>query len=217
MPHVDDRAPQVRRQRNPRGQGHLLRNDIVAAANAILGRTGSEEAVTLRAVAREIGITAPSISRHFADPAAIIDAVVAEQLTELAAQLTAAAHSAPDPVGALHATWAAYVEFGRAHPAHYRVIFERRFLSLWDEEQRPMTETAPIYTGSVDMMIGLLQACIDSGTSTSTNAADDSVAIWCYAHGLVALPAAITSFPWPDRATHLAAAVNNLAHLTPAK
>lgn len=206
-----------RRQRNPRGQGHRLRDEILAGATTILEHTGDEHAVTLRAIARHIGITAPSITAHFPDPAAIIDAVVAEQLSALAERLHSAAHSAADPVDALHAAWAAYLDFGRTNPAHYRVIFERRFLPVWDDQQRPMIETAPLFDATVEMMIGLLQTCIDTAHSTSTDAFADSVAVWYYTHGLVALPAAITSFAWPDAHAHLATGITNLAHLTPAR
>jgi AcrR family transcriptional regulator len=211
---ADDRV-RPRRKRNARGQGHLLRDDIIAGATAILERTGTEEAVTLRAIAREIGITAPSISDHFADRAAIIDAVVADQLATLATRLTAAARAGSGPVDALLQAWRAYVEFGQTYPTRYRIIFERRFLALWDDDQRPMVETLPLFTGTVEMMIGLLQACIDSGRSLSTDALSDSVAIWYFVHGMVALPSTITSFAWPDHASHLTAAIASLAQLQP--
>lgn len=213
MTEVGDLPARARRPRNPRGQGHRLRGEILDGATAILERTGTEEAVTFHAIAREIGITAPSISDHFPDRAAIIDAVVADQLGTLGARLTAAAGSAIDPVERLLGAWGAYVEFGATHPTKYRVIFERRFLSLWDDEQRPMVETVPLFTGTVEMMIGLLQSCIDADRSTSTDAFADSVAIWYFVHGLVALPTTITSFPWPDTFTHLAVGITNLAHL----
>jgi AcrR family transcriptional regulator len=212
---TEDRV-RPRRRRNARGQGHLLRGDIVAGATAILERTGSEEAITLRAIAREVGITAPSIANHFADRAAIIDAVVADQLSDLSSVLVAAAQEGSDPVGALLGAWRAYVEFGRAHPTRYRIIFERRFLALWDEDQRPMVETLPLFTGTVEMMIGLLQTCIDTGRSGSTDVLADSVAIWFFVHGMVALPTTITSFPWPDHDAHLKAGITSLAHLQPA-
>ncbi len=208
------RPTPARRSRNPRGQGHHLRDEIIAGANTILEHTGDEHAVTLRAVARQIGITAPSIFTHFADPPAIIDVVVTQHLAILATRIDTAAHAAADPPAALHTAWAAYVDFGRARPAHYRVIFERRYLAAWEDQQRPMTETAPLGAASVEMMVGLLQACIDNHTSTSTDAFADSVAIWYYAHGLVALPATITSIAWPDTHIHLATTIDNLAHLT---
>jgi AcrR family transcriptional regulator len=49
------------RVRNRRGQGGRLRTDIVTAAAELLDEAGTEQAVTLRAVARRIGIAAPSI------------------------------------------------------------------------------------------------------------------------------------------------------------
>jgi AcrR family transcriptional regulator len=52
---------EVLRARNRRGEGSKLRADILAAATRLLEQTGSEEAVTLRAVARQVGISAPSI------------------------------------------------------------------------------------------------------------------------------------------------------------
>jgi hypothetical protein len=41
-----------------------------------------------------------------------------------------------------------------------------------------MVETLPLFSGTVEMMIGLLQTCIDEGRSVSTNAFADSVGIW---------------------------------------
>ena len=52
--------PEAMRERNRRGEGGKLRADIVAGATQLLEDTGSEDAVTLRAVARQVGISAPS-------------------------------------------------------------------------------------------------------------------------------------------------------------
>jgi AcrR family transcriptional regulator len=58
-----------------RGEGSELRADIIAAA-ALIEETGSEQSVTLREVARRIGIAAPSIYEHFPSREAIVYAVV---------------------------------------------------------------------------------------------------------------------------------------------
>ena len=90
------------RRRNARGQGVRLADDIVAGALALIERTGSDEAVTLRAVAREIGIAAPSIYAHFADREAIIMAVVVRVFDELSEAITKGqAAAGPDPVDRL--------------------------------------------------------------------------------------------------------------------
>src|ERR1700743_3810818 len=88
-----------RHRRNARGQGTRLADDIVRGALALIERSGSDEAVTLRAVAREVGISAPSIYPHFADRDAIVMAVVLRVFDELAAAVEQGSASAPqDPV-----------------------------------------------------------------------------------------------------------------------
>src|ERR1700691_4242301 len=75
------------RRRNARGHGSALAEEIVSGALAIIDRTGSSEAVTLRAVAREVGIAAPSIYAHFPDRQAILMAAVGQIFDELASQI----------------------------------------------------------------------------------------------------------------------------------
>ena len=67
-----------------------MRAEIVAGAAAVLEETGSEDAVTLRAVARRVGIAAPSIYGHFDDRDQILLAVIADAFAELDAALVAA-------------------------------------------------------------------------------------------------------------------------------
>ncbi|WP_328582691.1 TetR/AcrR family transcriptional regulator [Streptomyces sp. NBC_00370] len=78
------------RVRNRRGQGDRLRDEIVTAAVDLLDEAGDAGAVTLRSVARRVGIAAPSIYRHFPDQPAIMLAVVRNAFAELDEQLGAA-------------------------------------------------------------------------------------------------------------------------------
>src|SRR5260370_25114551 len=113
-----------RRQRNARGQGSRLTKDIVSGALARSERTGSLESVSLLAVAVEVGIAAPSIYAHFTDRDAVLMAAVMRIFDELTEVIEEAAESAgQDPVARLVAGCEAYVAFGLAHPARYRVLF----------------------------------------------------------------------------------------------
>ncbi|CAM5674976.1 TetR family transcriptional regulator OS=Streptomyces antimycoticus OX=68175 GN=SANT12839_040660 PE=4 SV=1 [Streptomyces antimycoticus] len=76
-------APKRARARNRRGEGSRLREDIISAAAALLDETGDEHAITLRSVARKVGIAAPSIYPHFPDQPAIMLAVVQREFAEL--------------------------------------------------------------------------------------------------------------------------------------
>src|SRR6201994_509873 len=119
-------APQSaqRHQRNARGQGTRLADDIVRGALALVERTGSDEAVTLRAVAREVGIAAPSIYAHFADREAIIMAAVVQVFDELAAAIKQAqAVAGPDPVNRLLAGGQGYLAYGLPPPAGEGALF----------------------------------------------------------------------------------------------
>ena len=80
--------------------------------------------MTLRAVAREVGIAAPSIYAHFADRDAIIIAAVLQVFDELTDAIEADVESGgQDPVDRLVGGCEAYVKFGLEHPAMYGVLF----------------------------------------------------------------------------------------------
>jgi AcrR family transcriptional regulator len=197
----------TKRRRNARGQGGRLTQEIVAGALGLIEREGTDEAVTLRAVAREVGIAAPSIYPHFPDRAAIMLAVVArvfDELTETISRQVAAAGD--DPVERLVAGCEGYVAFGLHRPARYRVLFsERRNVDeAWRDYCKPVTlepGESPVLefgTESFSLLVDSLAACITSGRSASTDAFSDSTAIWVALHGTVSLKTATPGFPWPE-------------------
>lgn len=205
-----ERSP---RQRNRRGQGGRLREEIIHAATVLLERTGAEESVTLRAVAREVGITAPSIAPHFTDRAGIIDAVVGRELQVLYDLLLTAAKSTDDAVESLFAICGAYVRYGRAYPNRYRVLVGRRFLDVWEERDISMEQTAPLMAAAIRLVSDTIQRCIDTGASSGTDAYTDTLVLWFSLHGLVIVPWAIPSVPWPDEEALLTACVVRNAQL----
>src|ERR1035438_6125957 len=98
------------RKRNRRGEGTRLRQDILDAASAILETTGSEDALTLRAIARDVGIAAPSIYAHCPDREAVLDQIVTDSFQQLSAALEAAREGVSDPVERLFAGCRAYLD-----------------------------------------------------------------------------------------------------------
>lgn len=200
------------RTRNRRGEGGLLRPQILTAAAELLDEHGSEEAVTLRAVARRAGIAAPSIYGHFADRQAILVAVVTEAFTELQQQLEGAG-SSDDPVADLHAVCAAYLAFADSRPERYRAMFG----GVWnaaravDESAVTGAEAAAFGQDALAVIAGCLRACADAGRSTSTDPGADAVALWLGLHGLAHQRAVARAFPWPDDIVERI--ISPLAHL----
>src|ERR1700733_5513657 len=100
-----------------------LRAALVAAAVQILEKDG-EGALTLREVARRVGVSAAAPYHHFADKHAILAAVGEEGFSHLAdAMEEAQATSGPKTRDTLRAMGVAYVRFAVRHPSHFRVMF----------------------------------------------------------------------------------------------
>ena len=199
-----------------------LTDEIVTGALALIEREGTDEAVTLRAVAREIGIAAPSIYAHFPDRDAIVLAVVARVFDELRQAITQGVVAAgDDPVERLVAGCEAYVDFGLSRRHRYRVLFSEERLGKSDyckpvalgPDGRPVLEFG---AESFALLVDALAACVADGRSASTDVVADSTAVWVAMHGTVSLQTALPGFPWPDPGRFVREFVLRLARITPA-
>lgn len=184
-------APTDSGRRRParRGEGDRLRGEIAAAALRLLAETDNTATLSLRAVAREVGVAATSIYLHFPD----IDALLLEvkrQLGERLAQaeVDAAESAGTDPFDRLLAMAHSYVRFGMDEPGLYHVIFSSPTLS-------PKYLERGTYIGSeafqrVRREVAALVGDDDSDLLTTH--------FWTALHGLVVLRTTRTNFPWPD-------------------
>jgi AcrR family transcriptional regulator len=216
--------PQAGRRRNARGEGSRLSDEIVSAALALIERTDSDEAVTLRAVAREIGIAAPSIYAHFPDRDAILSAVVVRIFDELADAINASTESVgEDPVDRLVAGCSGYVRFGLTHPARYNALFSQHRIGVLagaDDSGKPVTIGADgrpdlkFGTDAFAILLDGIVACVRAGESVSTDPLADATAVWVGLHGAVSLRIAMPGFPWPDPADLVRQLVLALARVT---
>jgi AcrR family transcriptional regulator len=80
------------------------------------------DSLSLRAVAREAGVSATAVYRHFADKAALLRALAADGLDQLAANQRDAMLAAGDVAAGLEASGIAYVRFALARPQLFRMI-----------------------------------------------------------------------------------------------
>ncbi|MFJ4920331.1 TetR/AcrR family transcriptional regulator [Streptomyces sp. NPDC088725] len=207
------------RTRNLRGEGLRLRGEILGAARELLEQTGSEEAITLRSVARQVGISAPSIYAHFADRDAIVDAIVADTFHDLAEVAQKAAASEQDPVDRLLALGHAYLRFAEEQPERYRVLFNR-YRPLDAGGPAPATAADPVVEGLVGgrafaPLIDVITACVESGESDSRSPFEDAVALWVTLHGYSSLRQRMRTFPWPDEEPFVRTFILRAARVTP--
>lgn len=99
-----------------------LSRALVAAAGALLRREGLG-GLSLRAVAREAGVSPAAPYRHFADKDALLAALAASGFASLRTALETADAAEASPRAALTAQGAAYVAFATAEPELFRLMF----------------------------------------------------------------------------------------------
>jgi AcrR family transcriptional regulator len=125
-----------------------FREKLIDAAERLFAQKGLE-AVTLRQLAAEIGVSPMTPYRYFADKDDILAAVRARAFTRHAEALEAAWEATKDdPIAASNAVGQAYVEFAFAHPEAYKLMFDisqpdetryPEFMAAADRSRRTMT------------------------------------------------------------------------------
>ncbi|MDF0376101.1 MULTISPECIES: TetR/AcrR family transcriptional regulator [Streptomyces] len=104
--------------RRPYHHGNL-RTDLLDAAERSLRAHGAEQ-LSLRDLARDVGVSHAAPRRHFADRRALLDALAESGFTRLGEQLRAAVNEIGDEDGLparLHAFASAYVRFATENAA----------------------------------------------------------------------------------------------------
>lgn len=153
-----------------------LRAALIEAGLAALEQSDSKE-ISLRALAREIGVSANAAYRHFEDKNALLSALATEgfrRFTELQKQAVQGHTDAPS---ARQASGQAYIDFARANPALFRLMFGHFLHASTDPDLRQ---------AAMESFQGLLEgSAVDTGTPP-----DDERAIltailrWSLVHGL---------------------------------
>ena len=188
----------VARPRSRRGEGERLRDEILAAADELLVETASEDAVSIRAVADAVGVTPPSIYRHFPDKTSLLVAVCLQSFDSFA-EVMRDARAPDDPLESLRALARAYVRYGLEHPEHYRIMFmDRLDLSAEQYAAELMSESS-----SFGVLIETVRSLKASGILRPELVEMDDfhhgVLLWSSVHGLTSLFVAKPNLPWADQ------------------
>jgi AcrR family transcriptional regulator len=187
-----------------------LRNALIQAGLSILAEEGVQ-ALTLRAVARRVGVSHAAPYRHFSDKEALLAAIAEQGFDLLTASVGAAAERFPaDPAAQLAEAGWAYVQFALEHPAHLRVMFGG---VIRTPAMHPGLRTAGAraFTSLGD----IVQAGQQAGTIIDGAPEQLTLTAWSLVHGLAVLlieqqiPAGIGAVDDPE---HLARLCGNLLY-----
>jgi AcrR family transcriptional regulator len=162
-------------QVRPYHHGDLSRA-LVDAARRILEAEGAA-ALSLRAVAREAGVSPAAPYHHFKDKTELLEAVAHggwEEMSEIIAQ---ARRSAGDPTEGIGDIGIAYVKFARENPALYRLMYD----TIRDRSSMP-EHAKQEDSGYAQVQEALVEAGCDPTDSGELELA--TIASWCAVHGL---------------------------------
>jgi AcrR family transcriptional regulator len=99
-----------------------LRRALLEAGTEALAEAGPE-ALSLRDLARRVGVSHSAAAPHFGDKRGLLTALAAEGSARLGADLAAAVAAHRSPRAALIACGAAYLAFAERHPGLFRLCF----------------------------------------------------------------------------------------------
>lgn len=145
---------------------------------AQLAADGGSGALSLRALARELGVSPAALYRHFAHKDALLDELALRARGALESALRQALEREPatDQAARLAALGRGYLAFARAHPDAFRIVFELR------RDAAPDTAQAGPYALLVEVVGALAPAGAEQARVQRA-----ALAAWAFVHGLAAL------------------------------
>ncbi|GAQ54578.1 TetR/AcrR family transcriptional regulator [Streptomyces sp. LBUM 1476] len=176
------------RRRNPRGQGDRLRSEILAAVGRLLDEklTDNPLPVSLREVAREVGIAAQSMYLHFADKDQLARAVAEDGYERVVTAMrdadTRAASEGADPGERLRAQANAFCTFAATERGVIRLMFGHNASSFGepDEAHHP---AGLLWRQWLDAV----QSCENAGLHWPDGAEQAALHLWSALFGRFAL------------------------------
>ncbi|WP_298672871.1 TetR/AcrR family transcriptional regulator [uncultured Sphingomonas sp.] len=149
-----------------------LRAALITAGLGLIEEQGADD-LSLRELARRVGVSATAVYRHFPDKAALMAALAREALERLAAAQRAASERAGGGAAGFGATGAAYVRFARDNPGLFRLVFAHPASQGMDEKE--------------DDAMAMLRAAAVALAPEGTDPTAFALRAWSLAHGLAML------------------------------
>lgn len=179
------------RSRLRRGQGALLREEVLDAVDRLLTAGASGGTLSMRAVAAEAGVSPTAIYLHFADKGDLLLAVCLRHFADLEHAMQEAADVAPTPLEALKACGRAYVHFGLEHPEPYRIMF------ISPPDSTPASPANVTDLVAFSYVIDSVERAMLDGAVADGEPLAVAFLLWTSVHGIVSLRLSEPDFPWP--------------------
>lgn len=185
----------VKSARKAKGDGHLRRAEILAAAERIFVAEGYEGA-TIRKIADEVGVSSTALYMHFKDKDQILLEICIETIEQMLDSNTEIAARPIDSVSRVRLMLEAYVRFGFEHPNAYRLVFCSPAAPVTEIRGEKHAAAAQIGSDCYNRFSGVVREIAAEGR---LRAGDDRTAaqtLWAACHGLITLVITKQDFNW---------------------
>jgi AcrR family transcriptional regulator len=181
--------PPARRRRRPYHHGDT-RNALLTEALAVIGERQTT-AISLRDVARRVGLSHAAAYRHFPGKADLIAALATRGMYLLAESLEAASHQwdettrrsrVRDPRRKVCRLGVAYVRFALDHPAWFRAMFAPDVAQKTDYPALRKASDA-----AAEPLLRDLGSLSEKGLLRAEYVRETAVSVWALVHGLAVL------------------------------
>ncbi len=167
-----------------------LRARILEAATELFLAHGYS-GFSLRQVAERIGYSPTTVYLYFENKEDLLFEVLLEGFEQFGTLMKDAYDSDPDPLNKITAMGRAYIAFGVARPAHYRLMFMERGDFLLRENPRDQRSTLD----SFDYLARAVHEAHAAGLLRPGDPMEHVYSLWAGVHGLTAL---FVSMPMPS-------------------
>ncbi len=207
MPHSPSPAAAPARKRVRRGSAadaEALRGELLEAAMGLFA-AGGLAAVTMRAVAQQVGVSVMTPYRYFADKAELLRGLWQAVLRATCDEMRAAVNAQRDAHARQRAWMDAFIGYWEAHPDHFRLVYQtdrttQKPAAAGEADAAHPWTAAPVYAELLqmaqDMTAGVARA-IGAPLTHAKLAGDIRFAMM-----LGYLQAALVNkrYPWTERA-----------------
>lgn len=156
------------------------RADILTAGFQVLRRDGAA-GLSLRAVAKEVGVTPMALYRHFENRDDLFNALMRDGLRAWEARLTALPEG--EPLARLMAAFDVFLEFALDEPERFEAAFmlaapgARKFPDDFIADRSP----------GVAMLVSIIKRAMRDRVLAGPSALEVAMTLWAMAQGLVSL------------------------------
>ena len=176
----EDHIPSLTERRRRAGRA-LMRAEILTAAQHII-RTQGMDALSLRAIARAVGVTAPALYEYFDSKDAILRGLFVQGSELMLGLVEEIAGQQPDGIRTLMTILDGYRQFARTEPDYFQLLFGTvdPNLQLSEDDYAAMNKI-------FERFVSIIAAAIELGELRPLPPLTLSCSLWALVHGVAML------------------------------